>query len=110
MAAVRGPVRHPRQPSPFTRRRVLLGVAVMAALCGSALVSGQSSENHEIRRSVIVGGGKSESERYAVTGALGQAEADPTSAISERFWVQGGFFTAELAERPDALFSDGFEG
>ena len=91
------------------RRGLLVGVASLAGLLGAGLVAGQSSENYSLTRSVITGGGASDSEGYAVTAALGQAEADPEPASSERYLIRGGFFTAQSAELSESLFSDGFE-
>lgn len=91
------------------RTPVFLTALAVALLSAAPLVLAQSSGgDFAITRSVIAGGGgDSSGGLFRLRGTVGQSVAGDTASGGE-FAVRGGFWMS-LAERPDPVFTDGFE-
>lgn len=82
----------------------LAAIAVLLTVVPGALAQ-SSGGDFEITRSVIGAGGSSSGGDFTLTGTIGQ----PVVATSQggQFSLSGGFWTP--GQRPDLLFSNGFE-
>lgn len=86
----------------------IAGMALAAALVGvSAAGHGQSGGDYVISKSTTdSGGGESSGGAYALTGTIGQPDANPQLASAGEFTLAGGFWASEIL---DLIFKDGFE-
>ena len=87
-----------------------MAISTLSLLLLFGIAGAQTGGEFEITRSVMAGGGQTSGGEYAVTGAIGQPEADPNIATGGEFSVRGGFYSAPTAEGEEMVFSDGFEG
>lgn len=84
---------------------LLLALGVATA----AMVRAQAGGDYELRRSVVAAGGaRSTGGDFALTGSIGQDEADPLAARSGQWSLQGGFWGG-AADGEGGIFADGFE-
>lgn len=83
----------------------------LALLLAVTPLYAQFGGDFEIVRSTIDGGGgHSSGGAFELIGTIAQPEADPNIATGGDFSVRGGFYQADIVERPDLIFRDGFEG
>jgi hypothetical protein len=92
----------------------LLTAAVPVA-CGAAALGLHAAAGALVldRQSIAGGGGWSSGGAFAVSGTLGQADAEPLQpSAGGPFTVRGGFWASPPAAAPAGgeVFADGFEG
>lgn len=84
-------------------------VSAVSATRAGAVTQGTSyTINHY---SIDNGGGRSSGGAFAITGSIGQHDADPLQpSTGGAFAVTGGFWPGTGAPLPTTIFSNGFEG
>lgn len=93
------------------QRNVYLGfaaLAVAAVVAGPGAAQQSSGGEFTVTKSVIAGGGGSQSGgEFAVTGVTGQAAVGQSEG--GEFSLKGGFFASDVQPVGGAIFLDGFE-
>ncbi len=102
-------IRATRDPAPANRRALISAAALL--LTGAASAAPTGSDLRIDWSTIDAGGGTASGGSFAVSGTIGQIDADPLQPASGgNFVLAGGFWVVDAAPSSDALFRSGFEG